>query len=156
MRDAGVALTVLPSTDLYLMGHGETHSVPRGIAPAHRLLQQGITCSISTNNVLNPFTPFGDCSLLRMANLYANALQVGGADELNLCFEMVTSQSARLMNADDYGLEIGNRADLIVLDAPTAFAAVTELAQPLLGFKAGKQTFSRPRPKLFRPGDIVS
>ncbi len=156
MRDAGVALTVLPSTDLYLMGHGETHSVPRGIAPAHRLLQQGITCSISTNNVLNPFTPFGDCSLLRMANLYANALQVGGADELNLCFEMVTSQSARLMNADDYGLEIGNRADLIVLDAPTTFAAVTELAQPLLGFKAGKQTFSRPRPKLFRPGDIVS
>src|SRR5690606_36627647 len=69
LRNSGVALTVLPATDLFLMGHGETHSVPRGVAPAHRLLQQGVTCSISTNNVMNPFTPFGDCSLLRMANL---------------------------------------------------------------------------------------
>ena len=28
-------------------------------------------------NVLNPFTPFGDCSLVRMANLYANVCHVG-------------------------------------------------------------------------------
>ena len=98
--------------------------------------------------------PFGDCSLPNGQPLCQCSPSRG--DELNLCFEMATSQSARLMNADDYGLEIGNRADLIVLDAPTTFAAVTELAQPLLGFKAGKQTFSRPRPKLFRPGDIVS
>ena len=39
--------------------------------------QHGVTCSLATNNVLNPFTPFGDCSLIRMANLYANIAQVG-------------------------------------------------------------------------------
>ncbi len=49
----------------------------RGVTPAHRLLQHGVNCSLSTNNVLNPFTPFGDCSLIRMANLYANICQVG-------------------------------------------------------------------------------
>ena len=54
------------------------HSVPRGVAPAHRLREQGVTCSLATNNVLNPFTPFGDCSLMRMANLYANIAQTGG------------------------------------------------------------------------------
>ena len=77
MADAGVALTVLPSTDLYLMGRHMDHSVMRGVTPAHKLLHCGVNCSLSTNNVLNPFTPFGDCSLVRMANLYANICQVG-------------------------------------------------------------------------------
>ena len=63
LADAGVAVTVLPSTDLFLMGRGHEHNVPRGVAPAHKLLEHGVTCSLATNNVLNPFTPFGDCSL---------------------------------------------------------------------------------------------
>ena len=49
----------------------------RGVVPAHKLLHRGVNCSLSTNNVLNPFTPFGDCSLVRMANIYANICQVG-------------------------------------------------------------------------------
>ena len=79
LADAGVALTVLPSTDLYLMGrhHKHDHNSTRGVVPAHKLLPHGVNCSLSTNNVLNPFTPFGDCSLMRMANLYANIAQVG-------------------------------------------------------------------------------
>ncbi|MFX9097311.1 hypothetical protein ABTN72_20120, partial [Acinetobacter baumannii] len=43
---AGVALTVLPATDLYLMGRGHDRDVPRGLAPAHLLAGQGVTCSI--------------------------------------------------------------------------------------------------------------
>jgi cytosine deaminase len=142
---------VLPSTDLFLMGHGETHSVPRGVAPAHRLVQQGVTCSISTNNVMNPFTPFGDCSLLRIANLYANILQVGKTDEMTLCFDMVSSKSAELLNLKGYGVAVGNAADLVVLDHETAAGAVAELAQPLFGLKAGRETFRRPLPEVFRP-----
>ena len=77
LADAGVAVTVLPATDLFLMGRDRRAHVPRGVAPAHRLLGHGVTCSLATNNVLNPFTPFGDCSLIRMANLYANIAQIG-------------------------------------------------------------------------------
>ena len=40
LAQAGVAVTVLPATDLFLMGHGHEHSVPRGVAPVHRLLRQ--------------------------------------------------------------------------------------------------------------------
>jgi len=79
LADAGVAVTVLPSTDLYLMGSGRDHNIVRGVAPAHRLIEHGVNCALSTNNVLNPFTPFGDCSMIRMANLYANIGQVGSA-----------------------------------------------------------------------------
>ena len=76
MRDAGIGLTVLPATDLFLTGRDHEHSVPCGVAPAHKLAQHGVCCTIATNNVLNPFTPYGDCSLSRMANLYANVSQL--------------------------------------------------------------------------------
>src|SRR5262249_21650252 len=97
VADAGVAVTVLPATDLFLMGRGDEHHVPRGVAPAHRLIDHGVTCSLATNNVLNPFTPFGDCSLVRMANLYANVAQIGSARELAACLAMITTLPARLM-----------------------------------------------------------
>ena len=151
LADCGVAVTVLPSTDLFLMGGSHDHDVPRGVAPAHRLLAHGITCSLATNNVLNPFTPFGDCSLIRMANLYANIAQLGTTAGLAACFDMITTQAARLTNAPGYGLRTGGRADLVVLDARDKAAAVAELRAPVTGFKAGRRTFTRPLPVLHRP-----
>lgn len=148
---AGVALTVLPSTDLYLMGRHQDRSVLRGVVPIHKLLALGVNCSLSSNNILNPFTPFGDCSLIRMANLYANICQVGKRDDMRECFELITRRSARLMRLDDYGVAVGKSADLVVLDCASAEAAVAQLASPLYGFKRGRMTFTRERPKLLRP-----
>ena len=148
---SGVAATVLPATDLFLTGRDRDRDVPRGVTPAHRLREFGVTCSLSTNNVLNPFTPFGDCSLVRMANLYANVCQVGTPAGLSSCLDMVTSQSAKLLNLTDYGIVEGNPADLVVLDTDTPANAVSELAQPLFGLKAGARTFTRPAPTIHRP-----
>ena len=107
LADVGVAVTVLPVTDLFLTGRGYDHAVPRGVTPAHRLLGQGVNCSLSTNNVLNPFTPFGDCSLIRVANLYATVAQAGSPAAMADCFDMVTTRSAKLLNLEDYGIEVG-------------------------------------------------
>ena len=152
LADAGVAVTVLPATDLFLMGREHQHHVPRGVAPAHRLLTHGVTCSLATNNVLNPFTPFGDCSLLRMANLYANVAHAGRAAELAACFDMVTTLPARLMNVADYGVGVGNPADLVVLDSRDPAMAVAELAQPLFGLKRGRRSFTRHAATIHHPG----
>jgi cytosine/creatinine deaminase len=144
-------VTVLPATDLFLMGRGHTHNVPRGVAPAHRLADHGVTCSLATNNVLNPFTPFGDCSLIRMANLYANTAHAGTPRELAACFELITTAPARLMNLAGYGIAPGNPADVVVLDCADPSAAVAELAQPMFGLKRGRPSFTRPLPALHRP-----
>src|SRR5579862_2956924 len=146
--DAGVAVTVLPATDLYLMGRDRPRDVPRGVSPAHRLLDHGVVCSIATNNVLNPFTPFGDCSLVRMANLYANVAQIGRPSELAACFDMVTTLPAKLMNLKNYGIAFGNPADLVVLDCESRAGATAELARPLFGLKNGRRRFVCPPPRL--------
>lgn len=151
LADAGVAVTILPATDLFLMGRDQDHSMMRGVAPAHRLLHQGVNCSLSTNNVLNPFTPFGDCSLVRMANLYANICHVGDPSDTEECFEMVTSRPARVMRLPDHDIGVGNPADLVVLDCETRVAAVAEVVPPMLGFKNGRRTFTRQPAKLHAP-----
>lgn len=149
---AGVAVTVLPATDLYLMGRDATHNAPRGLTLAHKLADDGVLCSVATNNVLNPFTPFGDASLLRMANFYANVAHASVSD-FDTCLDLITSLPARLMNLDDYGIAVGNPADLIVLDTRDSRFAIAELPDVMMGFKAGRQTFARTRPTLFRPPD---
>jgi len=65
-----------------------------------------------------PFAPFGDCSLVRMANLYANVVQAGTPGDLAACFDLVIAQPARLMNLADYGIAVGNPADLVCWTAP--------------------------------------
>jgi cytosine deaminase len=147
---AGVAVTVLPATDLYLMGREATHNAPRGLTLAHKLAADGVVCSVATNNVLNPFTPFGDASLLRMANFYANVAHASVSD-LDICLDLVTELPARLMNLRDYGIEVGNPADLIVLDTTDGRFAIAELPDILMGFKSGRQTFARQRPTLLSP-----
>ena len=142
LASAGVAVTVLPATDLYLMGRDRDHNHTRGVLRVHEMLEHGVNCSLSTNNVLNPFTPFGDCSLVRMANLYANTAHAGLRDFSN-CLDMVTSRPAKLLRRDGYGVEVGKPANLVVLDCKTPEEAVSELAIPLYGFKGGRMSFSR-------------
>jgi cytosine deaminase len=154
LANTGVAVTVLPATDLYLMGRDATHNVPRGITLAHKLVASGVLCSVATNNVLNPFTPFGDASLLRMANFYANVAHAS-VGEFDTCLDLVTELPARLMNLKNYGLNVGNRADLVVLDTRDSRFAIAELPDVTMGFKNGRSVFERCPAVLFPPSERV-
>ena len=151
MADSGVSLEVLPATDLFNGARHMEHSVIRGVADGHALIEAGANCSIATNNVLNAFTPYGDCSLVRVANLYANIVQRGTDADLTQCFAMLTERAARILRRDDYGIALGNPADLIVWNAHTPAEVIATIAQPVMGFKRGRRLFSREIAALMRP-----
>ena len=115
-------------------------------------MQCGVNCTLASNNILNPFTPFGDGSLTRMANLYANVVQRRTAAELAECFAMITQRAARLIRRDDYGIAVGKPADIAVWDTRDPAEAVATVARPLFAFKAGRRTFTATRPVLHKPG----
>ncbi len=149
VADAGIALTVLPATDLFLMGRQSSSKIPRGIAPANALSALGVRTAIATNNVLNPFTPFGEASLARMANLYANVMQLSRDADIALVFDMVSSQAAAIMGLR-HDLAVGGPADIVALDAADPCEVVRASAPALAGWKRGLKTFSRPRPQLLK------
>jgi len=151
LADAGIAVTVLPATDLYLMGRDRDHDVRRGVADVNHLHAHGVTCSLSSNNILNPATPYGDCSLIRIANLHANILQVVGASKLRDLFLMLSEHSARLLDLADYGLEAGKPADIVIIDAATPEQAVAEIRPPLAVWKRGRRTVTRQPAVLHQP-----
>ncbi len=143
MAATGVAATVLPVTDLYMAGRDMDHNVIRGVLPAHRLIRQGVNCSISTNNVVNSIAPFGLCSPIHLANLYAMICHVWQDEDFIECYEMITRRAAMIMRNDDYGIAVGKPADFVVLDNRDRIHAVCEPAQPLYSFKRGKMVFRR-------------
>jgi cytosine deaminase len=145
---AGIAVTILPATDLFLMGRDYEFNIPRGVTPAHLVLKEGVKAAIATNNVLNPFTPFGDASLVRMANLYANVMQLSRDEDVETVFHMVSAHAAKIMRAP-YGFAVGELADIVILDAMDHSSAIRTGAQTLAGWKSGVKTFVRSRPQLF-------
>ena len=75
--------------------------------------------------------------------MHANVLQVSHTHRLAECFRMLTDRSARLLNLPDYGIAVGNPADLVVIDAHSPAQAVAEICQPLAVFKRGRRTGTR-------------
>lgn len=153
LSEAGVAVTALPATDLYLNGREYRHLIPRGVAPIHRLAAQGVVATIATNNVMNPFTPFGDASLMRMANLYANVAQIGSPAELGRVFGMITDMALKLMGKEHVGVKVGAPADIVIFDASSGADGVATIAPAIAGWKNGRLTFFRPPPQLFSRTD---
>jgi len=151
MSLAGVHLTALPSTDLFLMGREFDHNIPRGVAPLMPLSKAGVNCSISSNNIENPFTPYGDCSQVRQANLFANIAQLATKMELVQCLDWVSSDSAKLMRIEHYGLFLNMPADAIFFPVKERAEIIATIQSPSLGIKNGKVTFSRNDATMYPP-----
>jgi cytosine deaminase len=145
LAEAGVAVIILPATDLYLMGRKDVRSVRRGLAPARRLLGAGVTVAAATNNVRNAFTPFGTAGLPLMGYLLGVAGHLGGQADVGVILDMLTTQPARILRLPDYGLTEGCRADLVVWDTDRADEIVTALAPCHLVARAGRVTLEHTR-----------
>ena len=147
LADSGIGIVALPATDLFLLGRDAETLVPRGIAPLLALARHDVVTAVASNNVLNPFTPYGDANLVRMANLFANSAQLARDDELALAFDMIGARPARLLGRR-HALAVGERADLVLFEATSAADIVRRCAPALAGWKAGRPSFTHALPVL--------
>ncbi len=140
LKLADITLIVLPATDIYINGSDYEKLIPRGTVNANPFADLGVNTTISSNNILNAFTPYGDASLVRMANMYANIAQLSTDDEIQDAFDMIGKNAAKLLSFDTE-IRVGAPATLVVLEANDAVEAIRTVAQAVAGFKNGKQTF---------------
>jgi cytosine deaminase len=146
IRDAGLAVVTLPATDLYLMGRGDTKNVRRGLVPVKRLLAAGVPVAAATNNVQNAFTPVGNADPLLLAYLLAVGAHMGTETDMAHLLDMLTRWPARIVygrTAGEHGLEVGCRADLVVLEARTLAEAVGAVPARRWVVKGGRVTVDR-------------
>jgi len=85
------------------------HSVMRGVVPAHRLMAAGVNCTIAHQQTCsNPFTPYGDASLIRQANLYANVSQLRPQERhCRMPGDGGRRGRRKLLRLNDYGIAVG-------------------------------------------------
>lgn len=147
LRDAGIGVVALPATDLFLMGREADRLQPRGVAPLATMHKAGVRCAVASNNILNPFTPYGDANLVRMANLFANVANLSTDEDLRTCFAMIAGDAAAMIGLPQ-SLAVGSPATMVLLAAPNPAMAVRTLAEARMGWIHGRPTFDRPPPQL--------
>jgi len=133
---AGIALVVLPATDLYLGGHGEPGT--RRLAPLERAHARGVHVALANNNLANPFAPFGNGNLLQAAWVAGVTRRASSPAERELLLAAVTVNPARLLGLAAHGPTPGAHAHLTIVDA-TQRGDVISLAPPVLAtLRAGR------------------
>jgi cytosine deaminase len=134
---AEIHVISLPATEMHVKGRGDRHTW-RGVTRLEELRAAGVNVAVSTNNVVNPFTPYGHPDLLRQVLVTAMAAHLGNLDQLAWLLDLITINPARAIGVENYGLAEGCRADLVVLDAADPVQAITEQAEKLWVLKDGR------------------
>jgi cytosine deaminase len=144
--DVGIAKGRIAAIEPVITGEADT------VAGKGRLIAPGF---IETHIHLDKSCIFDRCVARQgtFDEAIANVAHVGAQADMAACFEMITQRPARLMNLKDYGLSIGDRADLVLLDAVTPEGAVAEPAPVLGAWKGGRLTVTREPALLHRPSD---
>lgn len=149
VREAGVHVLTLPSTNLYLQGRNDQVNVRRGLAPVRELLQAGVNVAYGSDNIRDPFNPFGNADMLEGGLILAHAAHMGGTEDLAEVFAMGTRRAAALWEGRTwdssfrYEVEPGAPADLMVFNARTIQEVIVGQASPVRVFVGGRQVVQR-------------
>jgi cytosine deaminase len=96
-------------------------SVPADIAvpPIERLHELGVTVCVGSDGIRDAWSPLGNGDMLERAFLAAFRFDWNTDEDFRRALSCATDQAARAIGLAGYGLQPGNRADFVLLDAVT-------------------------------------
>lgn len=149
VAEAGVHVVTLPSTNLYLQGRNDESRPRRGLAPVSELLAAGVNVAYASDNIQDPFNPFGNASMVQTGLLLAHAAHLGGSEELTDVFGMGTRRPAALFvgatptHMAAYTVAPDAPADLLVFDAVSPADVIVRQRAPSLVIVGGEVVAER-------------
>lgn len=138
MAEAKINVMALPMTDLHLGGRKDEYNVRRALAPIRKLRDAGVNVCLASNNIRNPFTPYGNGDLIQVAMLAIPVAHLGGADDIGTVLPMITKNPAKAIGLEGYGIQEGNKASMVLLDTKKYEDAIIDVPQRLFVIKDGK------------------
>jgi cytosine deaminase len=87
-------------------------------APVKRLHSEGVLIFIGQDDVSDAYYAYGRNNMLECAFLAAHTIWMSTRDEMETLYDMITTLPARGIGLKNHTLEVGNPANLVILDQP--------------------------------------
>lgn len=120
VAQAGINVTALPHTNLFLQGRENTTAVPRAITPVNVLRRAGVNVAAGADNVQDPFNPMGRADPLETASLMVMASHQLPYEAI----QMITSNASKVVHNAASSVEVGQRANLVAVPATNVREAI--------------------------------
>ncbi len=119
-------MTVIPNPliNITLQGRHDSYPKRRGLTRVKEMQALGIAVGWGQDCVLDPWYSLGTADMLDVAFMGLHVAQMTHPAEMARCFTMVTECNAAIMGLEGYGLKVGDRASLVVLDASSPTEAL--------------------------------
>jgi cytosine/creatinine deaminase len=127
---SGINMVTNPMVNLHLQGRFDGYPRRRGLSQVKELLAAGVNVAFGHDDIMDPWYPLGTANALQVAHVGAHATQLMSRLEIAECFSMVTSRAAAVLGlGEEYGIEVGRPASLVVLPATDGFDAIRRQVQ---------------------------
>lgn len=147
MAEAEINVIPNPLINIMLQGRHDTYPKRRGMTRVRELMAAGLNVSFGQDCTMDPWYSMGSADMLEVGHMAIHVAQMGGIEDKKKIFDALTVNSARTMGLEGYGLEVGCKADLIVLQAADVIEALRLKPTRLAVVKGGK-VISRSAPRI--------
>jgi len=113
VSDAGITVTALPQTNLFLQERGVSTHQARAITPIHRLQQAGVVVAAGADNLQDPFNLVGRADPLEIASL----LMISAHVTAEMAIQMISTDAHQAVHGIKSALAIGQPANFVALPA---------------------------------------
>lgn len=138
IAEAGVHAIPNPLINIMLQGRHDSYPKSRGQTRVRELRDAGITVGFGSDCVMDPWYSLGKADMLDVAFMGLHVGQLSSRADMRWCFDAVTKNSAEIMGLEKYGLEVGNYADMVVLQAKDPIEAIRLRPTRLAVIRRGK------------------
>ncbi|MDP2696613.1 amidohydrolase family protein [Thalassospira sp.] len=138
MAESEIAAIANPLINITLQGRHDTYPKRRGMTRVPELRKAGITVAFGHDCVMDPWYSMGSGDMLEVASMGLHVAQMTSRDDIRACFDAVTTEPAKIMGLENYGIAVGNHADLVVLQAKDSIEAIRLRANRLFVIRRGK------------------
>jgi cytosine deaminase len=144
IAEAGVSIIANPLVNIHLQGRHDTYPKRRGMTRVPELMAAGVTVGMGHDDCMDPWYPLGTADMLEVAHMGLHVAQMTSQAGMRACFDAVTTNAAKIMHLEGYGIEAGCDASFVLLQASSVVDAIRQRANRLKVFKRGKRVAETP------------
>lgn len=132
-----------PTINIHLQGRYDTYPKRRGLTRVKELLESGINVSMGTDDIMDPCYPLGSGNMLEVLWMGVHVCHLTGYQQLLDSFDCITVNGAKTLNIADYGIKVGNSANLLIMPTDDEYDTLRRMAEPLYSIRNGKIIMKR-------------